>query len=76
MGIADVLGTLTVRDESYKKVKALTEALRILDIMCEDNHIDAVLFKLIFDQKRYQRYADQYMNLEQIDEVDHSNIPG
>lgn len=64
------------RPYPYKKGKTLTGALRILRLMCVLNHIDPDLFNLFIDQRLYQRYADQYMELDQIDEVDHSSIPG
>lgn len=63
-------------DRPYTKGKTLTGALRILGLMCEDNYINSGLYKLSIDQKLYQRDADLYLVLEQIDEVDHSNIPG
>ena len=76
MGIADIFEALTARDRPYKKGKTLTEALRILGFMCEDNHIDSDLFHLFIKQKLYQRYAEECMDQRQIDEVDHASIPG
>lgn len=76
MGIADVFEALTARDRPYKKGKTLTEALRILGFMCEDNHIDPDLFQLFVDKAIYQTYADEYMDHEQIDKVDLASIPG
>ena len=76
MGIADIFEALTARDRPYKKGKTLTEALRILGFMCEDNHIDADLFHLFIEQKLYQQYAENYMDHRQIDEVDLASIPG
>lgn len=52
------------------------EALRILGFMCEDNHIDPDLFQIFIDRKLYQEYATNFMDPEQIDEVDHAGIPG
>jgi hypothetical protein len=43
------------------------EALRILDFMCEDNHIDPDLFQIFIDRKLYQEYATNFMDPEQID---------
>ncbi len=76
MGIADVFEALTARDRPYKKGKTLSEALNILGFMCKDNHIDPDLFQIFIDKKLYLQYANEYMNSAQIDEVDHSKIPG
>ena len=76
MGIADIFEALTARDRPYKKGKTLTEALKILGFMCKDNHIDPDLFHLFIEQRLYQRFAEQYMDPRQIDEVDHESIPG
>jgi HD-GYP domain-containing protein (c-di-GMP phosphodiesterase class II) len=76
MGIADVFEALTARDRPYKEGKTLTEALRILGFMCEDNHIDPDLFQLFVDKGIFQTYADEYMDPEQIDKVDLANVPG
>ncbi len=76
MGIADIFEALTARDRPYKKGKTLTDALRILGFMREDNHIDPDLFQLFVDKKIFQVYADEYMNSEQIDKVDLTKLPG
>jgi HD-GYP domain-containing protein (c-di-GMP phosphodiesterase class II) len=76
MGIADVFEALTARDRPYKKGKTLSEALQILGYMCKDNHIDHDLFHLFVDEKIYQKYADEYLDPEQIDEVIPEKIPG
>lgn len=76
MGIADIFEALTACDRPYKKGKTLSNALRILGLMCEDNHIDPDLFQLFVDRNIFQAYADEYMNPEQIDKVTLENIPG
>ncbi len=76
MGIADIFEALTACDRPYKKGKTLSNALRILGLMCEDNHIDPDLFQLFVDKNIFQAYADEYMNPEQIDKVTLENIPG
>ncbi len=76
MGIADIFEALTARDRPYKKGKTLTEALRILGFMREEHHIDPDLFQLFVDERIFQTYANEYMNPEQIDEVDLEKVPG
>lgn len=76
MGIADIFEALTARDRPYKKGKTLTEALRILGRFKENGHVDPDLFDVFVRQKVYLRYATQFLDAEQIDEVDESGIPG
>lgn len=76
MGIADIFEALTACDRPYKKGKTLTESLTILGKFRLDNHIDPDLFDLFVRRKVYLQYAQAFMKPEQIDEVDHSKIPG
>ena len=76
MGIADIFEALTARDRPYKKGKTLTESLEILGKFKLNGHVDPDLFDVFIREKVYLRYAEQFMNPEQIDEVDLSRIPG
>jgi len=76
MGIADIFEALTSKDRPYKKAKTLTESLFILGKMKLDNHIDPDLFDIFIREKIYLRYAEQFLEPEQIDDVDESKIPG
>lgn len=76
MGIADIFEALTSRDRPYKKAKTLTESLFILGKMKLDNHVDPDLFDLFIREKIYLKYAQMFLEPEQIDEVDESKIPG
>ncbi|OIP79161.1 MAG: phosphohydrolase [Oscillatoriales cyanobacterium CG2_30_44_21] len=76
MGIADIFEALSAKDRPYKKGKNLTECLQILGKMRLDNHIDPDLFDLFVSQKIYMRYAKEYLDPDQIDEVDESKILG
>jgi HD-GYP domain-containing protein (c-di-GMP phosphodiesterase class II) len=76
MGIADIFEALTSRDRPYKKAKTLTESLHILGQMKLDHHIDPDLFDIFIRDKIYIRYAEKFLEPEQIDEVDESKIPG
>jgi len=76
MGIADIFEALTSRDRPYKKAKTLSESLNILGKMKLDNHIDPDLFDVFIREKVYLHYAQQFLEPEQIDEVDESLIPG
>jgi HD-GYP domain-containing protein (c-di-GMP phosphodiesterase class II) len=76
MGIADIFEALTARDRPYKKAKTLSESLFILGKMKLDNHVDPDLFDLFIREKIYLQYANQFLEPDQIDEVDESKIPG
>jgi len=76
MGIADIFEALTSKDRPYKKAKTLSESLHILGKMKVNQHIDSDLFDIFVREKIYLKYAEQFLEPEQIDEVDHSLIPG
>ncbi len=76
MGIADIFEALTARDRPYKKGKTLTESLDILGKFKLNGHVDPDLFDVFIREKVYLKYAEQFMNPEQIDDVDLSKIPG
>jgi hypothetical protein len=76
MGIADIFEALTAKDRPYKKGKTLSESLEILGRMKQNNHVDPDLFDVFVRRKVYRRYAEMFLDPEQIDEVDESRIPG
>ena len=69
MAIADIFEALTARDRPYKKGKTLSQAMRILGFMKDDAHIDVDLFDIFVKEKIYLKYADGFLEPEQIDEV-------
>lgn len=76
MGIADIFEALTAKDRPYKKGKTLSESLEILGRMKLNNHVDPDLFDIFVRNKVYLRYAEMFLDQEQIDPVDESKIPG
>ena len=76
MGIADIFEALTARDRPYKPGKSLSESLRILGKMKEDQHVDPDLFDVFLRERVFQAYAERFMKSEQIDEVDWARVPG
>ncbi|TXT22691.1 MAG: metal dependent phosphohydrolase [Gallionellaceae bacterium] len=76
MGIADIFEALTAKDRPYKKGKTLTESLAILGNFKLNGHIDPDLFDIFVREKVYLNYARQFLDREQIDAVDESQIPG
>jgi HD-GYP domain-containing protein (c-di-GMP phosphodiesterase class II) len=76
MGIADIFEALTAKDRPYKKGKTLSESLEILGKMRLSSHVDPDLFDVFVRRKVYLRYAEMFLDKEQIDDVDESKIPG
>jgi HD-GYP domain-containing protein (c-di-GMP phosphodiesterase class II) len=76
MGIADIFEALTAKDRPYKKGKTLSESLEILGRMKLNNHVDPDLFDIFVRRKVYLRYAETFLDPEQIDPVDEAKIPG
>ncbi|NMM45150.1 HD domain-containing protein [Rhodospirillaceae bacterium KN72] len=69
MAIADIFEALTAADRPYKKAKTISESLKIMKFMCQDQHIDADLFDLFLKSGVWQRYADEFLDPSQIDPV-------
>ncbi len=69
MAIADIFEALTARDRPYKKGKTLSQAMRILGFMKNDAHIDVDLFDIFVKEKIYMKYAECFLDPEQIDDV-------
>jgi len=76
MAIADIFEALTASDRPYKKARTLSESLRILGTMAKEQHIDADLFRIFVEQQVYLQFAHEFLAPEQIDSVDHRDIPG
>jgi len=76
MGIADIFEALSASDRPYKTGKPLTECLKILGSMKKGNHVDPDIFDVFVRDKVYLRYAQEFLPKNQIDDVDHSEVPG
>lgn len=74
MAIADIFEALSSRDRPYKKGKKLSECVGILSNMSHDRHIDSDLFEIFIREKVYRKFAEQYMDPSQIDEIDESAV--
>lgn len=76
VAIADIFEALTARDRPYKNAMSLSEALVIMGRMKQSHHIDADLFDVFVRERVYARYAEQYLEPREIDDVDLNKIPG
>ncbi|MBI2256704.1 MAG: HAMP domain-containing protein [Proteobacteria bacterium] len=70
MAIADVFEALTAADRPYKKAKKLSEAIKIMAFMKKENHLDPDLLDLFLRGGVWQRYADAFLQPDQIDQPD------
>ena len=69
MGIADIFEALTASDRPYKPGMKLSQAMSIMHKFKQNGHIDPDLFDVFVNHRIYQRYAEQFLNPLQIDEV-------
>ncbi len=76
VAIADIFEALTAKDRPYKPGKTLSESLEILGRMTLENHVDPHLFDVFIREKVYLKYAEQFLDPVQIDQVDETRIPG
>ena len=71
----ELLGDL-VRDASHPAAFTDTVEQAGLLAFSDPGHIDPDLFDIFVREKVYLQYAQQFLDPEQIDEVDLSKIPG
>ena len=76
MRIADIFEALTAKDRPYKPGKTLSESIAILAKFKENGHIDPDLFDIFVKERVYLRYAREFLDPEQIDDVDAARVPG
>ena len=76
MGIADIFEALTAKDRPYKPGKTLSESLHILGKFKQNGHIDPDLFDVFVREKVYLKYAEHFLDREQVDKIDEAKIPG
>lgn len=74
MAIADVFEALTAADRPYKKAKKLSETMKIMGFMKQDNHLDPDLFDQFVASGVYRRYAEEFLTSELIDDVDEAAL--
>jgi HD-GYP domain-containing protein (c-di-GMP phosphodiesterase class II) len=74
MAIADIFEALSASDRPYKKGKKLSECLKIMSYMKKDNHIDPDLFDIFIKNKVYLKYAEEFLDPEQIDDINEQEV--
>lgn len=74
MGIADIFEALTAADRPYKKPKPLSESVKIMKMMRDQQHIDPDLFELFIRSGVYRDYAERFLAPDQLDAVDEAEL--
>ena len=74
MAIADIYEALTAADRPYKDGKKLSQAMRIMGFMKNDYEIDKDLFEIFVKEGVYKKYAQKYVENDQIDSVKESEV--
>ncbi len=69
MGIADIFEALTATDRPYKSGMKLSQAVETMNKFKANGHIDPDLFDIFVQKGVYRRYAEQFLNPAQIDEI-------
>ena len=67
MGIADIFEALTAKDRPYKEGMGLAQALEILEGFSRRGHIDPDLYEMFVKGGVFQRYAEAFLTMGQID---------
>ena len=70
IAVVDIFEALTANDRPYKPPMSLSKALMILGNMVKDGDIDAEIVKIFLDSRLHEKYAAQFLDKNQIDEID------
>jgi len=76
MAMADVFEALTARDRPYTAPRTLSKALGIMGSMCSQGHLCPDLFELLLTSGVYLAYGREFLDPEQLDEVDIASAIG
>lgn len=67
LAVADVFEALTASDRPYKDAKTVSAALRIMNHMVADGHLDADVFRLMLQSGIVEEYARLHLSADQLD---------
>lgn len=74
MGIADIFEALTAKDRPYKPGMKLSQAMDIMVKFRNSGHIDSDLFDVFVRERVYLRYAEQFLDPWQIDDLNPQGV--
>jgi HD-GYP domain-containing protein (c-di-GMP phosphodiesterase class II) len=69
LAVADVFEAVTASDRPYKTSNTLNQSLHILKFMVIDQELDRDIVKFFIENKIYEKYIKDNLNIEQIDKV-------
>lgn len=67
MAISDIFEALSAPDRPYKKPMSLSQAIKVLGLMVQDNHLDKDIVELLTTSELVNNYARQYLKQDQLD---------
>ena len=67
MAVSDIFEALSAPDRPYKKPMSLSAAIKILELMVKDNHLDKDIVELLIKSELVNKYANQYLKQDQLD---------
>lgn len=67
LAVADVFEALSAKDRPYKKPMPMSQAIKILNFMVKDNHVDKNLVDLFINSGLHIEYAKKFLDPSQID---------
>jgi len=70
IAVADIFEALTANDRPYKKPMHLGKALDILGDMVKKGDLDAEIVRIFLKSNLYQKYADKFMDSNQMFDID------
>ncbi len=59
IAVADIFEALTARDRPYRKPMNISQALKIMDFMKKDNHIDPDIYDLFVESRLCEKYMER-----------------
>ncbi len=74
LAIADIFEALTASDRPYKKAKKISEALKIMKFMCDNQSIDCDIFNIFLQRGVFTEYAQKFLSPDQCDNVEISDF--
>jgi len=67
MVVADIFEALTAKDRPYKKPMPLSQAIKIMEFMKKDGHIDADVCDVLMTDEVLRPYVEDELDIAQVD---------
>lgn len=76
MALADIFEALSAADRPYKSAKPVSECLKIMGSLVENNHLDSDIFAIFVESRVYEKYIREFASTDQLDPFDICELPG